>query len=214
MSNVDRALAVVEEAKAMKVVSPETYKLAVGYGQGLKALRKEVSETFDPIISKAHAAHKEAVAQKKKYTDPIDEADAIVNRAATAYKIEEDRKAEEAEALLRAKELKAVEEARLAEAVALEAAGDVETAERHLELPITAPPVEVVSAAPKVDGAGLRKNWTFEITDPAAVPREFLMPDEMKIRKYVKAMEGETKIPGVRVWNAAKLAYGAAKEAK
>jgi uncharacterized protein with gpF-like domain len=43
--------------------------------------------------------------------------------------------------------------------------------------------------------------WVFEVTDPKAVPREYLMPDEKKIGGVVAAMKDETNIPGVRAWN-------------
>ena len=43
-----------------------------------KDLRAKIAETFDPIISKAHAAHKEAVGQKKKHDDPLEQAQRII----------------------------------------------------------------------------------------------------------------------------------------
>ena len=50
----------------------------------------------------------------------------------------------------------------------------------------------------RVDGVSFRYEWDFEIVNPAAIPREYLMPDEKKIRGIVRALKGATNIPGVR----------------
>jgi hypothetical protein len=45
---------------------------------------------------------------------------------------------------------------------------------------------------------GITKRWTFEITDPSLVTREYLVVDEKKIREAVSA--GTRSIPGVRIY--------------
>lgn len=52
--------------------------------------------------------------------------------------------------------------------------------------------------APKVGGITSQVVWDFEITDLAAIPREYLMVDETKIRKVVKALKGDTVIAGIK----------------
>jgi len=63
----------------------------------------------------------------------------------------------------------------------------------------------VIAPLGKMRGVGESEIWKFEITDAAAIPREFLMPDEKKITGVVKAMRGETKIPGIRIYPEIKL---------
>lgn len=71
----------------------------------IKALKKEIDETFDPIISKAFSAHKEAVAQKKKHYEPLEAAERQIKQKMGAYldeqerlrRIEEQKQREEAE---------------------------------------------------------------------------------------------------------------------
>lgn len=63
---------------------------------------------------------------------------------------------------------------------------------------------------PRVSGINTREVWKFEVTDPAAVPREYLSVDESKIRRVVGALKGDTKIAGVRVYSERALASGAA----
>ena len=56
----------------------------------------------------------------------------------------------------------------------------------------------------------MREVCKFEVTDPALVPREYLIDDETKLRKVVGALKGDTIIPGVRVYSEKALANGAA----
>lgn len=68
----------------------------------------------------------------------------------------------------------------------------------------------VVTAPPKIQGVSTRQVAKFEITDPSQLPREYLMPDEKKIRGVVNALKAGASIPGVRVWLEDQVAAGAA----
>ncbi|MFH2074382.1 MAG: hypothetical protein ABIJ57_03415 [Pseudomonadota bacterium] len=57
----------------------------------IKALKKEIDETFDIIISKAFSAHKEAVAQKKRHYEPLDAAERQIKQKMGTYLDEQDR---------------------------------------------------------------------------------------------------------------------------
>lgn len=54
--------------------------------------------------------------------------------------------------------------------------------------------------AATVDGLGFTKKWAFEVIDPDALPKEFTIPDEPKIRRTVEALGEAHNIPGIRVW--------------
>jgi hypothetical protein len=54
------------------------------------------------------------------------------------------------------------------------------------------------TAPPATEGTSLIDHWYAVITDPAIIPREYLMVDEAKINKIVKAMKTLTNIPGVQ----------------
>ena len=76
--------------------------------------------------------------------------------------------------------------------------------EKADELQLRAATVEaapVVMPAPAAKGIALTELWDFEIIDPAALPREYLMPDLQKIRAVVKALKGATAIGGVRAYS-------------
>lgn len=65
-------------------------------------------------------------------------------------------------------------------------------------------------AAPKVGGISVPLVWDFEVTDTKAVPREYCDVNESRIRKVVQAMQGNTNIAGVRVFQKKRIAAGVA----
>ena len=197
----ERALTVPEKAKAIIIKSNDDFLKAGEILTVIKSLRKEIDTTFDPIITKAHEAHKEAIAQKKKVDAPLIEAEGIIKPRMAAWNTEQERIRREEEDRLREIARKQEEERRLKEAVAAEQAGNKEEAEAIIEAPIEAPPVVVQKTTPKVAGVSFRKKWTFRVTDPLKVPREYLTVDEVKIGGVVRAMEGKINIPGVEVYS-------------
>lgn len=64
--------------------------------------------------------------------------------------------------------------------------------------------------APKVEGISTRTVWKFRITDARKLPPQYTLPDEVKIRKVVQALKGDTIIPGVEVYAEESMAARAA----
>lgn len=66
----------------------------------------------------------------------------------------------------------------------------------------------IVSMAPLEKSAGVKTiiNYKFEITDASKIPAEYLIPDEQKIGRVVRATRGEISIPGIRVYTETKEA--------
>ena len=142
----------------------------------------------------------------------LDEAARREREKLEAQAREAERKArEEAEAKRRAADEaaaagRAAEAAKLAaqadrvEAKAAAKVEDLEVRAASVVAPITR------SEAPKVAGTATREEWLFEITDPALVPREYLVIDESKIGKVVRALKSDTSIAGIRVYSRRVLA--------
>ena len=53
---------------SIQIRDQATFEEASAFLLSVKGIKKEVDSTFDPIIEKAHSAHKEALAQKKKFS--------------------------------------------------------------------------------------------------------------------------------------------------
>lgn len=63
-----------------------------------------------------------------------------------------------------------------------------------------APPAVVIPDRPKTDGFTDRGDWKFEIQDEMAIPRQYLMVDQVKIGKVVRLLKVTNPIPGVRAF--------------
>lgn len=92
-----------------------------------------------------------------------------------------------------------------AKAAAIEQRAAAKVDELQLRAATVVAPV-IESEAPKVVGTSTREDWRFEITDPTAVPREYLVIDESTIGRVVRALKGSANIPGVRVFSVRVLA--------
>jgi len=205
----EKALSIVDQAAAVKVVDPASYMAAGELFKAIVEMMKEVDSTFDPIIEAAHRSHKAALAQKKKYFDPLDKAKRGVKSLMAAYDQEQERKRREEEARLREIARKQEEERKLAEALAAEAemkrrGADKAEIEQEtaaiMEEETYIPPPVVPKATPKVEGVSFRTAWKFRVLDVSALPRTYMTPDMVKIGGVVRSMKADTNIPGIEVY--------------
>lgn len=210
------------KAEALVVDSPESEQLAWAVVNAIGELKKRIEADFGPAQQASHRAWKAVVAQKRGHLETLEEPDTIVRGKLSEWEgekrrrqAEADRKAREvaakAEAELRRqaqeRAQKEAEDKRLEEAAEAEESGEHAHAQALLETPVEAAPVEAPTVVPaamperKVAGSGaMVEVWHFEITDPQAIPREYLTINESAIRKVVGALKGATKIAGVRVY--------------
>lgn len=132
-----------------------------------------------------------------------------IKRAMIGFQEEQDRKRQEEQR--RADELARRERERLAEQArkASEAGKDERAAILAQRASSVVAPI-VSRAPPKVPGVQTREVWKFAIEDAAKIPREYLAPDESKIRRVVEALKSDTAIAGVRVWSEKSIAAGRA----
>lgn len=204
-----KALTVKEQATALTITDKPSYDRAAELLLSIKDLRKQISETFKPIIEKAHQAHKEALNQQRKVETPLIEAEAIIKPRMAEFLAEAERIRKAEEERLRKLAEKAEEERRLAEALQAEEEGLPEEAEAILnDRPAWIPPPIVPKTVQTGSGISLKQNWKFEVADASKLPREYLMPDMVKIGGIARAMKSATNIPGVRVWSEDTVAAG------
>lgn len=186
----------VNQAHSMAVRNAADFEAAGKILVAIKRVRKAISDTFDPIREKAHAAWKEVIAQQKKHDDPLEVAEKLLGRVMGQFqaeaeaerqrlireeqkRLDEERRQAQVKAdAERATQLKADEDARLAHAIALEAEGKKAEAARVLNAPPPPPPPppaqpKQVSAyihhAPKAAGVSFRDNWKARVVDKEAL---------------------------------------------
>lgn len=188
---------IIEKAKTLIVVDEVSARIAGALVDQWRARKKAFLEWINPHIDRANLAHKALTQDRAKIVNGYDEVIETVGSQVITWQDEEKRKREEAEARIQAEMKAREEEAQLAVAEQLEKAGDHEMAEAVISQP--AQPARVI-LPPVVKIIGDRKTFDFELTNEKALPREYLQPDLVKIRRMVVAMGYECTIPGIRVF--------------
>jgi len=156
-------------------------------------IEREKQRLEEEAFRKAREAEEQAERERKRLEEEAERLERLRREAAknadneiTLKRIEEEREK------LR---LQAAENQKRADEATNQAIDEAAEAEAALA------PAPIGPEAPKTEGLAMRGNWCFEVVDPAAVPRQYMMPDEIKIGKVVRALKGQITIPGVRIFN-------------
>jgi len=230
-------LPIPEQAKMIVVKNQLTLVKANDFFLTIKALRKKIADTFNPIIQKAHEAHKEALNQKALIEAPLVTAETYLNRQVTDYTREQERKRREEEEILRQEAIKAEmerrkkeEDDRLAQAAELEKAGAKEEAEALIQETIQEieKPVEVYIPPPetpevKLQGAIVKEYWHAEITDLRALckavadgkaPLAYVDANMPTLNTLARRLMKEMSIPGVKAVSTSSVAATGGRKAQ
>ena len=176
-----KALQTALESKRKEVVAPlnEQVKKINDYVKSLKA----------PLdTSEAHLK-----SQLVKWEMHLE-----TQRREAARLLEEERKKRESEALAKIKDLDAQD---------MFGVSNVDTAKDELFESLAQDREDDKMAMQNIKEtkvSGTRKQWTFEITDPNLVPKEYMTVDPKLIRAAVTL--GKRNIPGVRIFEETKIA--------
>ena len=192
------------EALTLVVDCPPAYEYAVELLRRIRTRRKDLEEARLKITRPIDQAKVEVMNLFRPYESQLKADEETVDEKAVTWRRDEERRRQEEETRLRQEEqarLDREREATTKKADKLEAQGKPEQAELvRAAVPEAAPLPVVESAVPKVKGSAARTDWKFEILDATKIPREYLVPDEVKIGRVVRALGQATNIPGVRVY--------------
>lgn len=218
-----------DQAKMIIVRDQGTLAKANDFFLTIKGLRKKIADTFNPIIQKAHEAHKEALNQKALIEAPLILAEKYLNGQVTDYTREQNRIREEEERRLREQAIKEEAERRakaeveqLAKAAELEALGEKEAAEALMQEAIEEKekPIEVYVPPPgtpkiKLNGATVKTYWHAEVIDLLALckaivegkqPLAYIKPDMPTLNTIAGRLQKELSIPGVKAVSTSSVA--------
>lgn len=165
-----------QRAAALKIVDATTLQLAVDERGGAKALLDLATANHKPICDAAYSTWQIALADRKKESEPLDEAIKIFDKGIIEWDRAEKRRLADEQRRIEAAAYtaQAVEQEKVVEHV--EATGgtvlEVKTvAERPVTIPVA--PTEVMrtaAAPPKPVGISkVKENWKGEVTDPRAL---------------------------------------------
>lgn len=184
------------------------YKQAAEFLVEIKGLLAEINDTFAAPIEAAHKAHKIVLAAKKKHAEPLERAEQLLKGKIGQFIALREKAQAEARRIAQGAAIKAEEERRLEAADRLHRAGQTEAADLVLSANVQVP-LAKPEPAPEVKGVSMRTTYGFRITDPLALPRSYLLPDEKKIRSVVTSLGLEARIPGVEVFEVQSVAVRA-----
>lgn len=183
---IDRMVA---EAGAIQVATEDDNNVAVIMAGTSKKLNRRIEDKRKELVKVPNEYVKAVNGLAKSYQDRLTIIETGLKKKISAYqvKVELDRrKQEEADRQARKE---------------LQAKVNAEAAALNVEAPVIAPAVapELPTVTRTEAGtASQRKEWRFEVTDAAKVPRDYLMVDLSAIRLAVKA--GIREIPGVNIY--------------
>ena len=184
---------IIGEMATIRIENETTAMQAGEFLRKNKETQKFVKDYFEDARASTYKAYKEVTDQIKFFIGKLEKAEKAVKRKVSDYQMEQERVRREEERRLAEEARKKEEERRLAQAIET---GD----EEDLDTPIETPAIKVEGPR-KMEGVSYVDRWTYEIQDVSQIPREFLIPDERKIRSYVTNLKDRAKIPGVRVYS-------------
>ena len=190
------ALTVADHARELVIIDEASNGLALDMlaqcrkaGRRIDALKKR---WVDPLTAQVKLIRDDFDAMAA----PAKEADQILSRKTSAYRMQVQEAARKEQQRLRL-----LAEKRQAAAEAKAEVRGVEPPPVMPIVPTVAPPAKTVATD---SGAKItyRKQTHFEIVDPARVPREYWTIDEKRVGAAVRAgiATPENPIPGVRIW--------------
>lgn len=188
----------------MRVTNLEERQLALDLSGEIKGRLKALDEHFTPIKRSIDAAKRVVLDSEKRARAPYEAALAHLDGQLTSFRREEQRIADLKRKEAEEKQMAEIRKQREKEAAEATARGKNKLAEAIKAAPIDVPKVEV----PVSDWSGTRKsvNYKFRFTNMEDIPREFMMPDQVKIGEHIRREKqnalpgGKAAIPGVEAF--------------
>ena len=196
-------------ASQITVTNETIREQAMEVARGAKKQKKWFKDLFDPNISKANKLHKSLVAQKRQFTDLLDNIEdklksaiGVYDRKQKAIQEAEQRRLQAAEEAKRRKEEERLrKEADKIKTPEIKQARLEEAEEVKATIPVIPPP-----APQKRKGESTRITWKARVTDKNLVPREYMFVDVKVLNALARATKGSIKVAGVVFYEDSSLA--------
>lgn len=196
---------VVKSANALTITDNESYHLAAIELQRIARLKDSIVAGLADVKASAHATHKKITTLEATLLRAPEEAALIINRKVKAYDAEQERLLRVREAEIAAEAKARQDDAALAEAGELEAAGEHRAAEAVISEAAAAPAPVIQLPRPSAPGIlSSRKNWLWEPKGEVSETKtEYLIRDAKLISGMVRRLgpAAEKIIGGIRVFN-------------
>jgi hypothetical protein len=197
------SLEVIEKANKYPMIKTvEENERAVEFAKFIKIAQKDVEISFNPIVDKAHQAHKEAIGQRDKYLKPLLHAEVLVKNRIKEFLTEQERQRRERELKIqREAEEKAEKERQklLEQAKKAEKMGDDWKAnDLREQAEYVSPVINIQENNIKTEGMVKKTTWKALVTDINLVPREYMVINQTALDGLARATKGTLQLPGVK----------------
>lgn len=187
------------EAQGFVIESSDDYQYADAQCRGLFKLRKRIEANFAESIAKAKATKKAAtealaalVEQEEGHTGPVQEAERVWKNKLFAWSKQQEAIRAKEQERLRREAFKKAEDERIRKALELEKQGKTAQAEAEISKPVKAAPV-ILPPAPVERESKIASYWSYTITEPSEVKREYCKPDAGIIQSSMNAYKKQGK---------------------
>ena len=200
------APAMLKQAEAVVIMNQSQYEGANNVLKAVKDKYKDLDTKRKDITKPLDLAKRGLMDLFRTPLEILSKAESIIKRAMISYADEQDRLRREEQRKL---ELKAkAEEDRKRKDLEDRAKkwADKGKAEKADELLDQAEDVHVdaqvvASNTEQPKGVSYQEIWKFKIIDVNKIPREYMMPDEIKLRKMANAMKGAIPVAGIEFYS-------------
>jgi len=175
---------VMSAIETMEIDSNDAMEGAAEWLRKNKETQKFVKEFFEEDRKRTYDAYQAVTKEIKRFTDILTKAEKTVKRKMADYQMEQERIRREKEEQRRKEE----------------EAKQIEAEKKGKPAPPPAVTEAPVEEEEKLEGVSFVEVWTYTIEETDKIPREYMIPDEKKIRDVVKAMKGDANIPGVKIY--------------
>jgi hypothetical protein len=205
-------------AQSVTITNDADLGKAAQFLKQIKTIKGMVEKSFNPIIDKAHQAHKEAVKQRNEYLDPLDNAEKLTKQKISQYtfeqqkireiELEKERKLLEQQELERKKKIEEEAVNQILESGAGKADEILINTELNLlrQEDITKGQIKCMEEyylKPVIpENISARKVFKYRIVDASKINQEFLIPNDAAIKKVVTNMKktAEKIVGGIEVY--------------
>lgn len=196
---------ILESYQGMVVKNNETFLSA---GNELKTIKGKLNDldTLRKSMTRPLDTAKKAIMEFFRVPqERLEKAEGTIKRAMLQFQQEQEAIRRKEEARLREQARKEEERKKAAlDARADKAAakGDLQKAEelRQQKEQVFVPAPVVNSSVAKVAGVATKQVWKFEVVDANLIPREYMIPDMVKIGAMVRATKGTIPIAGIEMF--------------
>lgn len=192
----------VRQATEFTIESTSDYEFSLQICEDAIKRQNAIKEFFAPTKKLAFELHRSITKMESDMLAPYQRVERLIKDRRMNWRQEEERKRQELEAQARRVAKDEADRKALADAAALEQAGEAEAAAEVVKQAIEAPAPAVVvqSSVPKQSGSAVRKVFRYRIDADWEVQRDFCSPDPKKIKAHVDAYGLQSRINGVTVF--------------